>query len=296
MSLTGFVAIKDVVERFKPFRPQGGARARPSLLVPPRCTNPRLVGTAFDYLVRFEVQRLAPYATDFGWVAEQVPDMLWRSLPDGRGYIGLDVFHESDCYMPPEEASERARAIIDKARDCLAGYVRERTPTTDIQREMAAWAVRLAKLDVVVRARKLDPDFETAATEDVEDHVALLGVVPFERLLHPTVILLNPVFGEASTLVGGADADLISGELLLDIKTTKALEMRTEYVNQLLGYFLLARKARAADPTFPEVKSVGLYFSRYGHLWTYDTAGWVSRPDFADTERWFFERMNAAAK
>src|SRR5262249_4708806 len=40
------------------------------LRFPTRSTRHRLLGTGFDYLLRFELSRLAPHAVDRGWVAE----------------------------------------------------------------------------------------------------------------------------------------------------------------------------------------------------------------------------------
>ncbi len=103
-------------------------------------------------------------------------------------------------------------------------------------------------------------------------------------------MLLNPVFAASSQLVGGADADLITGDLLVDIKTTKKSAIDVVHLDQLLGYLLLARKARSVDPTFPVVDRVGLYYSRHGHLWSVGASTWTSHPDFAATEQWFFQR------
>jgi hypothetical protein len=150
---------------------------------------------------------------------------------------------------------------------------------------MAAWAVRLAKIDGVVRGRGLDPTFEDAAPEMVEELVALLAQVPYERLLHEERMILNPDFGAASRAVGGADADLVTGDTLVDFKTTTSCEVCGNYVDQLFGYFLLARRAG-----MPPIDMVALYFARHGQLRVRETAVWTSRSDFAETERWFFER------
>lgn len=47
----------------------------------------------------------------------------------------------------------------------------------------------------------------TAAPEDVADLLALLAVIPSDQLIHPTVMWLNHDFGQASDLVGRADAE-----------------------------------------------------------------------------------------
>lgn len=155
---------------------------------------------------------------------------------------------------------------------------------------MARHALRLGKLDFVFRSRRVEPDvFDDPAPEDVDDLVALLSVVPFDRLLQGEPVLLNPTFGDASYTVGGADADLICGDLLVDVKTTKKPEMDVGDLDALLGYLLLARRRRLADPSFPEVRRAALYFSRHGHLWELPASVWTGQPQFAEVEAWFFD-------
>ncbi|QDU23550.1 hypothetical protein ETAA1_55510 [Urbifossiella limnaea] len=48
--------------------------------------------------------------------------------------------------------------------------------------------------------------FEEAPSDLVAELVDLLGVVPFDRLIHPDRMLRTPTFGEASALVGSAEA------------------------------------------------------------------------------------------
>ena len=113
----------------------------------------------------------------------------------------------------------------------------------------------------------------------------MLAVVPFGELVPNRRVLLNPTFGPASFVVGGADADLIVGDLLIDVKTTKQATVRADYLDQLLGYFLLARRARRSDKKFPSVRRLGLYFARRGFLWIVDSASWTENPAFRETEK-----------
>jgi hypothetical protein len=172
----------------------------------------------------------------------------------------------------------------------VAAYVKLRRPNRAAREDLAAHAIRLAHLDAVVRALKLDPSFEVADPEDVEDLLALLAVVPFDELLNDKILLLNPTFGETSKLVGGTDADLITGEILVDFKATKRDSMQPEDLDQLFGYFLLARHQRQIDSTFPEIKRLAFYFCRHGYLWIADATNWTENPQFSEVEAWFFKR------
>lgn len=197
---------------------------------------------------------------------------------------------------PPEKLAAYAQNLLAEAKAAVGSFALTKAPDKTTQARIAAYAIRLAKLDTICRAGELDPDYESAAPEDVQDLVDLLAVVPFEGLLHPKIMLLNPTFGSTSSLVGGADTDLISGDLLVDFKTTKIGETKPESLDQLFGSFLLARKERSIDPTFPEINRVALYFCRHGHLWPLEASQWTSHPEFLACEEWFFWRAEEQVK
>ncbi len=292
MSLTSFLAIPEAVAEVKPLRPKGPRSLGAPLRVEPRSRQTSIVGMAFDYLLRFELQRQAPHAVARPWVAEHVPEMLQLAHAGGVE-IRVATPGGPPVPIPPpggfKKAARRAGEVLRSARDALEEYRTLATPEAAHQASLAAHALRLAKLDLIFRAQVLDPDFADADPDDVEDLVALLAVVPFPALLNDRLMLLNPIFGESSHLVGGADTDLIAGDLLVDFKTVKEAKIRTDYLDQLLGYFLLARRERRHDPTFPEVRRVGLYFARHAHLWVMDTTTWTDHPEFSEIEEWFFE-------
>ncbi|MHB1565155.1 MAG: hypothetical protein ACYCXG_00275 [Acidiferrobacter sp.] len=137
------------------------------------------------------------------------------------------------------------------------------------------------------------PDFEEADQDDVQDLLDLLAITPLADFVHDEILWLNPSFGDASRTVGGADADLIVGDMLVDIKTTKDDAIKPEHLNQLLGYFLLARQHRATNPAFPPINKIGLYYSRYGHLHSFEASAWTDHPAFPETERWFLRKSRS---
>ena len=83
------------------------------------------------------------------------------------------------------------------------------------------------------------------------------------------IIVLNPTFGEGSRIVGGADADIIIDNTLIDIKTTMNLKLRREWFHQIIGYYILSRIG-GIDGVSPKhkINKLGFYFSRYGELYT----------------------------
>ena len=71
MSLTDFLKVKDVRERFVREFPKPKFTLKKEILAPPRTKRYAWVGTAFDYLLRFYIKRLNPNAITTRWIAEQ---------------------------------------------------------------------------------------------------------------------------------------------------------------------------------------------------------------------------------
>ncbi len=283
MSLTSFVRLPKVAACLKTLLPPSDCRKVPATLkVEPRTDHYTLVGTAFDYLLRFEVQRRAPHAHTGKWVAENAVEYLERYssmiqvTPREMTPAGGDVY----------DLGVGAYRVVEDAKSAVGAYVRKKSPRSSERAELARHALRLARLDPLFRAGVLDLRFEEADAEDAEDLLAMLSIVPFETLIHDRMMLLNATFGESSRLVGGADADLITGNTLVDIKTVKRAVVTPGYFYELLGYLILSRNERRASRRFPEVNCLGVYFSRHGHLWTFDVKSMVRMKSFRKVEEW----------
>lgn len=285
MSLTSFIDIPDVSSRLKLLRPKSARKFDVPLKAESRTNHYMLVGTAFDYFLRFELQRRVPHAISERWVAEYAPDIILRKTDRG-GMISMPL---PEPWIDAAEMQDRARQTIEAAKKAVAGYIKEEAPDQIRQRDLAGHAIRLAKLDSVFRANYLDISFEEVDPEDVQDLLDMLAIVPFESFLSKEVLLLNPNFKESSHLVGGADCDLITGDLLVDFKVTKKNEIQVKFLDQVLGYLLLARRQRHVDQTFPTINKLGLYFCRHGYLWTMGVATWTEHPQFLEIEEWFFK-------
>ena len=281
-----FFKLPEVAARFKPLRPKVPRKIDLPLIAQPQSKRYMLVGTAFDYLLRFELQRRAHHAVASRWVAENAPNIIWRKLD--KGAVGIDLLQNVDpnYWLPPEEVAERARRIVEKAKVAVSQYIGNTVPSISDQMALAEHAIRLAKLDDVVRALRLDALFQEVDIEDVQDLIDLLAVVPFEKLVHNKTMLLNPEF---RTSQGAVDADLITGNMLVEFKTTKNCEIDPVHLDQLLGYFILTRYKNLTAQTFPLIDRLGIYFCRHGHVWTFDAEVWTKHPLFQDTEHWFID-------
>ena len=251
----------------------------------PRTKNNSQVGTAFDYLLRFYIESACGLGTaGRAWVA----DDGFRALMDsrmGESYMRKVMSSYDQALKNHQEYVENGRGGIPSA-------------------ELCADCMFLAHLDVVVRAgiwRNGDgPD-----PDDVRDLQAMLAEAR-PVFAKSSKYVLNPTFGMASVLVGGADADIIMDGTLVDIKTTKHPTLTSDMIYQLAGYWLLSRimtrtavritgirdantgkgvpsayaAGTAAGYNIPnyDIGRVGIYFARFGSLWSVPVADVVSDP------------------
>jgi hypothetical protein len=168
MSLKSFVALAEVANRIKPLRPKLPRKIGGPLRVPPRTKNYDTVGTALDYLIRFEIQRRAPHAKVYDWVAEKVPDMFFFNKTSTKGFRAsgswvdeeslrkLDPGRPHDPLTIAKSAAEKARSVVDQAKVAVAQYSRDQCPTSVGVVDIARHAIRLALLDVVYRSGRVD--------------------------------------------------------------------------------------------------------------------------------------------
>lgn len=245
-----------------------------------------LVGTAFDYAVRFELQRRYPNAVTRSWCAEGA------IAKNGFGLTG--PIDDTGLGAAKNDLTARWATIIRDARAAVSAYVADQSIGLSSREEVVGHALRLGRIDPFVRGNYLDPEPERVEPDDVADILEMMDIVPWDQLGSSTLLWLNPTFGNFSRRVGGADADIIAGDRLLDLKTT-SVPTHTEDLRQLLGYLILARAARTEDQSFPIIGNIGAYHGRHGHLWYVPVVDLTSHPAFAVAEERFFERATELA-
>ena len=283
MGLKRFAQQPHVRAELAYFRPPGPYVVPLPIRVPPGQGSPQRIGTAFDYLLRFELRRRVRDAVEGPWLAERASE--------GGGF-DVRVFHQrgSKAFMAHQKRQEhRIKRVLREGKDAIAAYRGKRRPSARDLAELAGHALRFASLDEVYRSGTLAPDFHVAPKEQVAELVDLLSIVPFGAICDTRPLLLNPSFHEASHIIGGADADLICGDTLIDVKTVNERSAQAHYFDQLLGYFILARHARRFDASFPIVNHLGLYFARQGYHWKWDVSALHDDREFLELEQWFIE-------
>lgn len=276
MSLKDFVSQPVVKERLRAEFPTPKLGAKPTLRAPLLSRNPSLIGTALDYLLRFYLERLNPGTQTREWVAEEAA--FGEALIEGK-IISLEE-------------------MVTKARAHQQDYLLSGTITDDL----LASALQLAQLDVLRRREEIFWDnayFENLGVIDpldLSDLRQLISIVDPPLFRARSVCILNPTFGSASTLVGGADCDLVIDDMIIDIKTTKEASLQRSFFDQLLGYFFLSKLgAIRGAPPHHSINRVGIYYSRFGHLWTFDGLGKLSPSKMAELLTWFEKEARGMA-
>jgi hypothetical protein len=318
MERRDFVAQSHVRARLREFRPPGRGVIDAPMLVAPR-NNRSLIGTAFDYLLRFEIGRRSK-VTGEPWTAELIDSEDWwmayaeqiryelrafciQRKEFRRAEIRERVEQDSPLLnRPVEGVLQPARIATDpheiyfrgvvgrvvrQAREAIAAYRALPCPASVDQRLAAHHAIRLAKVDGIVRRASINPTFENAGIEAIDELMELLQIVPWDQLSLGESPMLNPRLG---ILGVGADADLICSGCLIDIKTTITPKVTIAFIDQLLSYLIFARWRRSRDSSFPEVTRLGIYFARHAHFWFCGTRSLTDNPRFAEFEKWFLDQ------
>jgi hypothetical protein len=158
--------------------------------------------------------------------------------------------------------------------------------------ELAQVCIHLALLERVARGGPnflLQGDFNERYDAEVEDLSRLWSLIPSNQFLADYRCILNPTFGAGSRLTGGADADLIIDNTLVEIKTTTVLALQASYVYQLVGYCLLSLLA-ASEESANEISKIGVYFARHGYLHLMELADVIDPPGLEELKI-FLERV-----
>jgi hypothetical protein len=282
MSLTSFLNEPDVRERFRQEFSKPRSIICKNIIAPPLTKRYTLVGTAFDYLLRFNIQYHNPIAVQTPWMA----------------YFGIENLQCQSSLYSYDITSSR----LEFKEDPLHAIARKKLQQAELHykkylscgrmtRGLIKSAIFLAQLDVIYRSGYVDDNLGIAYEEDVEDLCHLLSLVDPQHFNAKKICLLNPTFGDASFLMGGADGDLLIDDILFDFKVTNMLRVKRSHFNQLIGYFILhwLHSIGGIKPK-PPIRKIGIYFARFAHLEIYHLQELINQKTFPDFVSWFVER------
>ncbi|KKM63865.1 hypothetical protein LCGC14_1507190 [marine sediment metagenome] len=258
--------------------------SKKDILAPLLTTNSSLVGIAFDYLLRFYLKYLNPQAITRRWVAETSLEELKEIVEMKKSNIT-----ENERLALPlwKDWQTKGTVEIKLAKERYTHFLETGQVTDDLIKS----TLYLSNLEVIFRAGYIVDDIEFIDDEDVEDLRKLISLADLEFFKANKVCILNPTFGEGSKLVGGADADLVVDDMLIDIKTVKKLTFSREYLDQLIGYYTLYKIGGIDGMSNQnEIKKLGVYFSRYRYLYWYDIDDIFDNNRIPDFVEWFKTR------
>lgn len=258
MSLTSLIrGATPVRERLAAWFPKPKLPLCAEVRVPSMAKNRSLIGTAYDYLLRFQLERAMPFARSGPWAAE-------NALANIRKRQQWATIQVGDDYYPAADIAAEIEVIIRRARLELERFI----AGGSLSRKLIRCTLDLAHCDVLYRIGRLDARFgETPLKDEFTELRRLIDVTDTTSLSGTETCLLNPNFGRGSIRLGGADADLLIDDVLIDVKVTINLRLRVEDWRQLIGYAALNEHFPIGGGYEPlSIRRIGVYFARHGYL------------------------------
>lgn len=247
-----------------------------STIKPDRPVDWGTVGTAIDYRIRYYFN-IVPYDKLAAWKGSKI--ITGRDVRGSREEFD-DPERFDELVRKQEARSEVFGGIVEEFFTGLENELARIQPKQKrLEREdeelLARYCVGLALFEQVYRTGRIPPGSLLIEPGYVESAGDLLARVP-EHWVDDLCLLswkfydehagflkcpavLNPTF-DGSRDVGGADADFIVDQCLVDIKATVNPKLSGDMLYQLLGYVLLDYTDQY------RINEVGIYFARQGKL------------------------------
>jgi len=240
------------------------------LRAPPLTTNYQLVGIAFDYLLRFHLERINPGSKTSVWAAEE-------------GVLFLYPFEgASDKY-------KRAKSLLDGARNLYQSFIQDGVLTD----ELVSAALCLAYLEGTRRSGVFNEADLVIDERDIADLRQLMSLVREQDFSSRKACYLNPTLGSTDS-----NADLIIDDKLIEIKTIQKLVLDRRHLHQLVQYYFqlslegigVGRKRRINYfEEVCEVNQICIYFSRHGYLLLMKIGDVLNPESLPGFVKWYIE-------
>ena len=171
------------------------------------------------------------------------------------------------CFTEQEDLrfglEEKMNDLLIFSKKHYKKYLIDGTVSDDLLKS----CIFLAQLDEYLRSRRILDDLGHAESDDLNDLRNLYKLLTVENFECKKKGFLNPTFGDASSLVGGADTDLIIDNKLIDLKTTKNYRFSLNMWLQLVGYYVLSILGCVdGNKGYIKLNKLCIYYSRHGKL------------------------------
>ena len=231
--------------------------------------SPSLIGSAFDYLLRFNLEKkYRSKVISTGWVSEHAINGYFKT--SGLMFQSSNWVEELTAKGIKQLMSIKKRAP-QKFKWCKSVHAKFLKSQPDDSNQVLKACLFLARLDNIYRrglptVDELRALFD-AKKDEVEELRSLARCCSLDRFDATSHIILNPRF---QTDIVTADADLVVDEMLIDVKVTKHLKLTREHFNQLIGYYLLYLIGGFRFKKKVKISKLGIYFARHDFLWVVD--------------------------
>jgi hypothetical protein len=237
------------------------------LVSPLISSSPSLIGTAFDYLLRFHLQKkFQSKVQSTGWVSEKAINGYFKEK--GISYQSFGFVEDLNANDIKElfAIKKKAHKRFEWCKRIHAKFLRSEQYDSA---QLLEACLFLARLDNIYR-RDLPTVEELRSLfvvrkDDIVELESLIACCSLEQFKPNSHIILNPTFG---TNIVSADADLVVDDMLIEVKVTKHLKLSHEYYNQLIGYYLLYLIGGISGKRKINISKLGIYFARHAILWT----------------------------
>lgn len=238
---------------------------KPSYYIEPLSKNYGKISSAYSYMLRFYLEHLNQNKTSsHKWKAEKFA-------------LSLDSVDNLKMY------SGKALRVIDEAKQNLMIFIKSGIVTDHLVHS----ALKLGHLDMVMK-NGLWPEFigETPYAIEIKDLKQLIVATPEASFFKARrECFLNPMVSKNS------DADYIIDDMLVDIRTTKDFSMKPSYFYDLMGYLALCTiNGVNYGQANTDIKKLGIYYPRQGHLEVINLNKLASSQVFEDFYEWFEEK------
>jgi len=257
-------AVKEALRKLAP----RSFQIPPYLAAPPLykdIASAAIIGRAFDYIMKWEISRQYPErAVHLPWILEEAAD--------ASGQVSLISRKTRPITLSAFDLPPRIKRSVHATRIVVNHYQKIRKADAYQKLQIVEHALRLARVEIMYRwgSGIADHLSATPTPDEIEDTLSMLRVVPWDEIsnLGEGPILPGPTFGRAGGMVGGADADLIVGDALVDISTSKKNAFDTERFNNVIAYYIIALVARALGEDLPVINKLCTYHARHVHIHT----------------------------
>jgi hypothetical protein len=221
-----------------------------------------LVGSAFDYLLRFRLARNNPDTLIQGrWIADYCAETC-----------------EAD-------ARPLLATVLEECREVYQQFCSSEDLSNFNKNALLHAVICLGAIDALYRVGECSEDlFALPLIREKEDLSRMWQIVPDAITRKHDLVILNPGFGEGSSRLQGADAAFILNTALYELKTTKYLELKKEDVYQLVAYYALGYVNGVSSATdyadgWTELTEVvqrlrygAIYYARFGIIYQFEFA------------------------